>query len=233
MIIHHVVRNEAINSSTGWVVFNIAGNMDDFQTINDIVNESVRNSSYYTVAISSTVFIAYTLIVKLVDYFKARSKNKPLIEMSRAMKEMTENIAKLNAVLDKTFKEAERKELQKCKNVIELSFRVFASRVSEECESVIIHNNIEKNRDLIIDNINKVVSTEYFKLYSILSAYEVNEINVASKLKEDWIKEIADSVIAMVYNGQDAITRITQINNKLLIYIGTYSTYINAKTFNT
>ena len=84
--------------------------MNDFQTINEIVNESVRNSSYYTVAISSCVFILYTLIVNLISYFKSKSKNKPLLEMSKAMKEMTENIVKLNAVLDKTFKEAERKE---------------------------------------------------------------------------------------------------------------------------
>ena len=66
--------------------------MHDFQTINEIVSESVRNSSYYTVAISSCVFIVYTLINNLVSYFKTKSKNKPLIEISKAMVEMTENI---------------------------------------------------------------------------------------------------------------------------------------------
>ena len=77
--------------------------MHDFQTINEIVSESVRNSSYYTVAISSCVFIVYTLINNLVSYFKTKSKNKPLIEISKAMVEMTENIVKLNTILDKTF----------------------------------------------------------------------------------------------------------------------------------
>ena len=38
--------------------------MNDFQTVNDVVNESVRNSSYYTVAISSCVFILYTFSKK-------------------------------------------------------------------------------------------------------------------------------------------------------------------------
>ena len=69
--------------------------MTDFQTINEIVAESVRNSSYYTVAISSCVFILYTLIIQLVSYFKSKSKNKPLIEMSNALKEMAENIVNL------------------------------------------------------------------------------------------------------------------------------------------
>ena len=207
--------------------------MNDFQTVNDVVNESVRNSSYYTVAISSCVFILYTLIVNLISYFKAKSKNKPLLEMSKAMKEMTENIVKLNAVLDKTFKEAERKEYHKCKQVIDLAFRNFASHISKECEDIITHNNIEKNKVFITDNITKLVSTEYYKLYSILSAYEINEVNVASKLKEDWIKEVADNMIAIVYDGQDAIARINQLNNRLFVYIGEYSTYINNQTFNT
>ena len=207
--------------------------MNDFQTINDIVNESIRNSSYYTVAISSCVFILYTLIVNLISYFKTKSKNKPILEMSKAMKEMTENIVKLNAVLDKTFKEAERKEIHKCKNVIELAFRNFASRISQECEDIITHNNIEKNKEFITDNITKLVSTEYYKLYSILSSYEINEVNVANRLKEEWIKEVADNMIAIIYDGQEAIARINQLNNRLFVYIDEYSTYISNKTFNT
>ena len=207
--------------------------MNDFQTINEIVSESVKNSSYYTVAISSCVFILYALITNLVSYFKSKSKNKPLIEISKAMMEMTENIVKLNTILDKTFKDAERKEISKCKQVIDLAFRTFASRISQQCESVITNNNIEKNKEFITDNIAKLVSTEYYKLYSILSAYEINEVNVASKLKEDWIKEVADNMIAIVYDGQEAIARINQLNNRLLVYIGEYSTYINNKTFNT
>ena len=207
--------------------------MHDFQTINDIVNESIRNSSYYTVAISSCVFILYTLIVNLISYFKSKSKNKPLLEMSKAMKEMTENIVKLNTILDKTFKDVERKEASKCKNVIELAFRNFASHISQECEDIITHNNIEKNKEFITDNITKIISTEYYKLYSILSAYEINEVNVATKLKEEWIKEVADSAISVIYSPQDAIVRINQLNSRLLIYSCDYSTYINNKTFNT
>ena len=156
--------------------------MHDFQTINEIVSESVRNSSYYTVAISSCVFILYALITNLVSYFKTKSKNKPLIEMSKAMVEMTENIVKLNTILDKTLKDAERKEISKCKTVIDLAFMTFASRISHQCESIIIHNNIEKNKEFITDNITKIISTEYYKLYSILSAYEINEVNFSIKL---------------------------------------------------
>lgn len=207
--------------------------MNEFQTINEIVNESVRYSSYITVLISSCVFICYTLIVKLIDYFKAKNKNKPLIEMANALKENTSNIVKLNSVLDKTLKDAERKELRQCERAISLAFKSFGYRLMQECTAVIAHNNIDENRDLIIENITRLVSAEYYKLYSTLSAYEICDINIATKLKEEWIKEVADNLIAIVYNGQDAIHRVTQINNRLNIYVNEYSTFINNKVFNT
>lgn len=207
--------------------------MNDFQSINEIVNESVRSSSYITVIISSCVFVSYTLIVRLIDYFKAKSKSKPLLEMAIALKENTTNIVKLNGILDKTLKDAERKELRQCERAIDLSFKGFGYRLAQECVDIIAHNNIVDNKELITGNINKLVSAEYYKLYSTLSAYEIGDINVATKLKEEWIKEVADNLIAIVYDGQEAITRVTQINNRLNIYLNEYSTFINNKVFNT
>jgi oligoribonuclease (3'-5' exoribonuclease) len=207
--------------------------MNDFQTVNDIVNESVRNSSYYTVAISSCVFILYTLIVQLIGYFKGKAKNKPLIEMAEAIKENTENIVKLNSVLDKTLQGAEKKKVRQCESAIDLAFKASSLRIVQEAASIIAHNNIDKNKEFIVSNINKFVSTEYYRLYSALAIYEINDVNVASRLKEEWIKEIADNIVDIIYNGQDAMTRVTQINNRLNVCINEYSTYINNKTFNT
>jgi oligoribonuclease (3'-5' exoribonuclease) len=207
--------------------------MNDFQTVNDIVNESVRNSSYYTVAISSCVFILYTLIVQLIGYFKGKAKNKPLIEMAEAIKENTENVVRLNGVLDKTLQGAEKKKVRQCESAIELAFRASLLRIVQEVSSIIAHNNINKNKEFIVGNINKFVSNEYYRLYSALAIYEINDVNVASRLKEEWIKEIADNIVDIIYNGQDAMTRVTQINNRLNVCINEYSTYINNKTFNT
>ena len=207
--------------------------MNDFQTVNDIVNESVRNSSYYTVAISSCVFILYTLIVQLIGYFKGKAKNKPLIEMAEAIKENTENVVRLNGVLDKTLQGAEKKKVRQCESAIDLAFKASSLRIVQEVSSIIAHNNIDKNRDFIVGNINKFVSNEYYKLYSALAIYEINDVNVASRLKEEWIKEIADNLVDIIYNGQDAMTRITQVNNRLNVCVNEYSTYINNKTFNT
>lgn len=207
--------------------------MEELQAINEIVNESVRNSSYITVIISSCVFIIYTLIIRLVDYFKSKAKDKPLLEMSKAMKEMGDNIVKLNAVITKTFEEAEKKEIRQCDKAIQLGFRAMAFKLSQESASIIAHNNIDKNRELIRENLNKLVSTEYYRLYSALSAYEINEVNVSTKLREEWVKEIADAIITIIYDGQDAVIRIAHINDRINILINDYSTYVSNKIFNT
>lgn len=207
--------------------------MEELQTINEIVNESVRNSSYITVIISSCVFIIYTLIIRLVDYFKSKAKDKPLLEMSKAMKEMGDNIVKLNAVITKTFEEAEKKEIRQCDKAIQLGFKAMAFKLSQESASIIAHNNIDKNRELIRENLNKLVSTEYYRLYSALSAYEINEVNVSTKLREEWVKEIADAIITIIYDGQEAVIRIAHINDRINILINDYSTYVSNKIFNT
>ena len=207
--------------------------MDDFQTIQEIVNESVRNSSYITVIISSAIFIIYTLIIKLVDYFKAKNKTRPLIEMANAIKENTANIVKLNGVLDRTLQEHERKKTVQCEKAIEAGFKAFSFRISQECSAIIAHNNIDTNKELIITNVNKTVSAEYYKLFSSLSSYEIKDVNVSTKLKEEWIKEISDNLIAIIYNGQPDVSRIIQVTNRLAIYSNEYSTYVNNKIFNT
>lgn len=206
--------------------------MNDFETINNLIEQTVRSSSYITVAISSTVFILYTLIIKTIDYFKIKNRNKLLVDMAEAIKENTANVVRLNNVLDKTFKEAERKEISKCRMTIENAFVAFKSNIAQDCMNIIIHNNIDQNKQLIVDNISKLVSTEYYNLYSTFSAYEINDVNVATRLKEEWIKEITNSIISIIYDGQEAIDRIAQLNNRLLIAVGTYITYMNNKVFN-
>ena len=44
-------------------------------------------------------------------------------------------------------------------------------------------------KELINDNVKTLCSTEYYKLYSALSDYEINETPVNRRLKEEWIKE--------------------------------------------
>ena len=206
--------------------------MDDFNQVNQIVSDAIKDSSYITVLISSGVYILYTLIIRLVDLFKAKDRNKPLIQMASAIKEVSENVVKLNTVLDKQIQDAESKELTKVRQVISLAFDSFRSNISKTCNEIIIHNNIEENRDLIRENLFKTISTEYYKLYNVFSVYEVDGINIATKIKDEWIDDITKECLEVIYDGQDKDVRIGQILNKLTIIANEHSVYVNNKVFN-
>lgn len=206
--------------------------MGELQEVNDIVSNAVKDSSYITVLISSGVFILYTLIIKIVDYYKSKDKHKPLLEMASAIKDVSENVVKLNQVLDKTIQNAEQKEYDRIGNVIITSFLSFKSAVLDQCIDTIIHNNINENKDNITQNVYKTINTEYYKLYSTFSAYEHDSVNISTKLKEEWIDEVTDDCIAIIYNGNDALTRIRQLNHKLTLIAEEYSIYIKNKILN-
>ena len=206
--------------------------MNDLQTVNEIINTAVKDSSYITVIISCGVFILYTLINKVIELYKAKDRNKPMLEMASAIKQVSENVVKLNQVLDKTFQDAEIKEANRITNIITASFNSFKSEIITRAIDIIVHNNIEANRESVKQSIYRTVSTEYYKVYSIFSAYEHDKINVATKLKEEWIDAVTEEVLQIMYNGQDATDRIRQINNKLAIDTEEYSIYINNKVFN-
>lgn len=206
--------------------------MEDLQTVNEIISGAVKDSSYITVLISSCVFIAYTLIIKVVELFKAKDRNKPIVEMASAIKEVSENVVKLNQVLDKTFQDAEVKEIGKINNIISTSLNSFKSYVLDKCIDIIIHNNINSNKQFITQTIYKTISTEYYKLYSIFSAYEHDSVNMATKIREEWIDEITNECVDVIYNGDDSINRIRQLNNKLTLLSDAYSIYIKNKIFN-
>lgn len=206
--------------------------MNELQTVNDIISNAVKDSSYITVLISSGVFIAYTLIIKLVDLYKSKAKNKPLLEMASAIKDVGENVVKLNQVLSKTIKDAEQKEYDRIDNVIAASFLSFKSAVLDQCIDTIIHNNIEANKDNVTQNVYKTINTEYYKLYSIFSAYDHDSVNLSTKLKEDWIDDITDECIAIIYDGTDSLTRIRRLNHKLGLIAEEYTIYLKNKILN-
>ena len=206
--------------------------MNDLQTVNNIIDTAVKDSSYTTVIISCGVFIIYTLINKIIELYKAKDRNKPMLDMASAIKQVSENVVKLNQVLDKTFQDAEIKEANRITNIIVASFNSFKSEIITRVIDIIVHNNIEVNKDSVKQSIYRIVSTEYYKVYSIFSAYEHDKINIATKLKEEWIDAVTEEVLQIIYNGQNSTDRIRQINNKLSIDIEEFSIYVNNKVFN-
>lgn len=205
--------------------------MHDLTTINELISNAVKTSSYNTVLLSSSIFIIYTFIVKVIDMIKAKNRNKPIMEMAIAIKEVSDNVIKLNGILDKTFKYAEQKEYVRCRNTIHLSFESLKYRLTEDCISAIINNHIEENKELVVENVNKLVNTEYYKIYSVLTNYEIDNVNVASQLDKRWINEIVNTILTVMYNKKSDLSRISQLQHRLSIEIGNYETYVDNRVF--
>ena len=93
-------------------------------------------------------------------------------------------------------------------------------------------SNIDTNKDLIKQNVFRLVSTEYYKLYNVFSAYEINGVNISTKLKDEWIDDITKECLDIIYNGQDALIRISQLTNRLDIIADEHSVFVNNRVFN-
>lgn len=209
-----------------FVVLNI---MEEFKFFNSIIEDTVRNTSYVTVIISSIVFISYTIIIKLIDYFRHKDDKKSIVEMGLAVKEVSNNVAKLNAILDNLFQDITKKNLEKGKIVIELAFFNFQYKIVNLCRNIIINNNIDINKEYVVASITKTVNTEFYRTYHTLSLYEIKNIPLSNFLKENWKDDCIKDVLAIVYNGQEDKLRISQINNNLGIKIDNWIVYINNK----
>lgn len=209
-----------------FVVLNI---MEEFKFFNSIIEDTVRNTSYVTVIISSIVFISYTIIIKLIDYFRHKDDKKSIVEMGLAVKEVSNNVAKLNAILDNLFQDITKKNLEKGKIVIELAFFNFQYKIVNLCRNIIINNNIDINKEYVVASITKIVNTEFYRAYHTLSLYEIKNIPLSNFLKENWKDDCIKDVLAIVYNGQEDKLRISQINNNLGIKIDNWIVYINNK----
>lgn len=203
--------------------------MEEFKVFNSVIENTVRNTSYITVIISSVVFISYTVIIKLIDYFRHKDDKKSLVEMGFAVKEVSDNVAKLNAILDNLFQDITKKNLEKGKIIIELTFFNFQYKIVNLCRNIIINNNIDINKEFIIANITKTVNTEFYRAYHTLSLYEVGNTLLSEFLKDSWKDDCIKDVLAILYNGQEDKLRISQINSNLSIKVDNWIVYINNK----
>lgn len=203
--------------------------MEEFKVFNSVIENTVRNTSYITVIISSVVFISYTVIIKLIDYFRHKDDKKSLVEMGLAVKVVSNNVAKLNAILDNLFQDITKKNLEKGKIIIELAFFNFQYKIVNLCRNIIINNDIDINKEFIIANITKTVNTEFYRAYHTLSLYEVGNTLLSEFLKDSWKDDCIKDVLAIIYNGQEDKLRISQINSNLSIKVDNWIVYINNK----
>lgn len=205
--------------------------MDEYKVLTDIVNDS----SISTAIISALLFLIYQFINKLFEYLKKKNdKNttNTIKDILLNMKDISLSVSKLTDTVNIHLSSNIKKDNDKCRNTIILSFDSLEKTIFYNVRSIIINNNINKNENIIKSNLKDTINTEYYKLLNNLSIYEVNGHIVSTHLKDNWIDELYIELVKIIFSVNSPVDRITMIKNRLEIIIKNYNTYMNNKTFN-
>lgn len=205
--------------------------MDEYKVLTDIVNDS----SISTAIISALLFLIYQFINKLFEYLKKKNdKNttNTIKDILLNMKDISLSVSKLTDTVNTHLSSNIKKDNDKCRNTIILSFDSLEKTIFYNVRSIIINNNINKNENIIKSNLKDTINTEYYKLLNNLSIYEVNGHIVSTHLKDKWIDELYIELVKIIFSVNSPVDRITMIKNRLEIIIKNYNTYMNNKTFN-
>lgn len=157
------------------------------------------------------IVLIYLIIIKVIDTKKESNTVK-------INKEVTECFRKLNSFLDYITKDILNDAEEKRDYAIKNSFKAFANSIIRHATSVIITNNVNKNRENIVENIKYVVDSNYYRLYNLMFLYKL-----CNYIKQEWRDEINKDIIEIIYNDKfSKEEKLYNINNKINIKVDGY-----------
>lgn len=166
------------------------------------------------------VVAIYLIITKSLD----NKREEAQIKLSS---ELTKSINVISEFLTDITKNIIDREKEKCKNAIEDAMFSSGLRLVTFISSTIINNHINDNKTNILSNINNIVNTEFYSIYSTLSMYKINNVIVSSYLDKEWMNTIEQDMIDIIYNNiMDKDDKILSFSNKITLKFQTYVTYI-------
>lgn len=192
--------------------------MDELKAIQEIIEKTNTTQAI----IISCILIIFLVISKIID---AKTKKNQIV--------LSDKLASLVDVLAAQFKRQEVIDREKCRTIIVLGFESLYNNLYSKGQEIIIENNVNSKSEFIIPTIESTVNAEYYKLYNILYPFEVSSRRINIYLKEDWKREIIDTMVKVIFsnslNNQD---KLDTLSTKLSVMISNYSTYVHNKTFN-
>lgn len=172
--------------------------------------------------IAPAIVIAVFLIVnKLIDNKKENIK----IKLSSDIINCINNI---NFFINDVTENIINKDKNKCQMAIEDAMFAAGLRLSMFVATTIVNNHIETNKENILSNIKNIINSEYYSVYSTLSLYKINNKEVSSYLKKEWMNDVEKDIIDVIYNTNlNKEDKILTFINKINLRFQTYVTYIN------
>lgn len=166
------------------------------------------------------VVAIYLIIVKIIDSRKESVQaklNSDLVKsiniISNFISDMTINIV--------------NKDKDKCKIAIEDAMCSSGMRLINFVSTTIVNNHIDLNRDTVLANIHNIVNTEYYTIYQTLSLYKIDNRKPSDVMKSEWINEIEDIIINVMYNDNlSKEEKILAFANRINLKFQTYISYV-------
>lgn len=174
----------------------------------------------------SLVVAIYLVINKIID-------NKKESQSAKINQNIVENFNKLNNFLkyvtdDIIAKESDRRDL-----AIKNSFDRLENELVKFGTYTIINNNIDLNKDNILDNARHTVISEIHALQSALSLYSSEKVNLSTYIDRNWEEEIYNDIVNIIF--RDKFTKeqkIYTLHNKISIRINEYKSITLKHHFN-
>ena len=175
--------------------------------------------------IPAVVVALYLIVVKLIDSRKDSNSAKITKDLANA-------VVGINKFIENVTKNIISNDEEKCEHAIESGLETFALHLASFVNTTVIHNHIEENRDVICQNVKNLINGEYYNLHAVLSNYVINNVNVATILKSEWMGDIEAITLGVIYNIRlDVPSKISTFNNQINLKFKTYSNYIINNVF--
>lgn len=181
--------------------------------------EEIIASFQYGVPAAIIVAI-YLVINKILD--NKRDKRQAVINA-----DLVQSFTKLNSFLEYFTKDIIEKDQDKCQFAIKTSFNSFSNALCNFAIRTIINNNIQENKEIIIENIEHLVQTEYYNVYSSLYLYKSDTAKISDYLDENWKTELIKDITTIIFDSSKTKEqRIYNVNNKINIDINSFCVHV-------
>jgi hypothetical protein len=172
------------------------------------------------------ILAIYLISVKIIDNKRESSQVKitnQLIEVMININNFVINVTK--TVIDN--------DKDKCEIAVRDALNSTSLHIAEFVINTLINNHIDNNKENITSNIHNIIQAEYYNLYRTLGLYTINNTNISSILKQDWINETEHIVVDIVYNEKlNKDIKIITMLNRLNSLFNTYVTYVKNNGIN-
>ena len=177
------------------------------------------------------IVLLYLIIVRYFDHRKEIHKQQAEIEEKKKSvtvnAEVLDCIKNLNTFLQKITVDILKKDDDKCDAAIRSSFKAMGQSLTKFAVFTIISNNIKRNKENIIDNIDTTVYAEFATVYNEIALYSSNNNKLIDAIKDSWKQELITDLKNIIFDENlDKENKIYTIHNKINLRINNYISFV-------